>query len=94
NNLLVCESKGLAVGVFEPNGQTAQNPAAESNEASTGNALTVDEIKELSNAGVKADTLIDQIKTTNSKFSAQDIAAAQQAKVDPAVIECMKSYSN
>ena len=94
NNLLVCESTGLAVGASEPNGQTAQNPPTESNEASAGNALTVDEIKVLSSAGVKADTLIGQIKTTNSKFSAQDVAAAQQANVDPTVIECMKSHTN
>ena len=53
--------------------------------------ITVDEIKTLSSAGVKADTLTDQIKSTNSKFSQQDIAAAEQAKVDPAVIECMKA---
>ena len=92
NNLFICERTGLAVRASEPNGQTAQNPPAEPNEASAGNALTVDEIKELSSAGVKADTLIAQIKTTNSRFSAQDIAAAQQAKppVHPDVIKCMK----
>ena len=94
NNLLACESRGLAVRASGPNGQTAQNPPAESNESSAGNALSVDEIKELSSAGVKADALIGQIKTTNSKFSAQDIAVAQQANVDPKVIECMKSHSN
>ncbi len=55
--------------------------------------ITVDEIKQLSSAGVKADTLTEQIKSTNSKFSQQDIAAAQQASVDPAVIACMKENS-
>lgn len=65
-------------------------PAAEPAPASSGNPITVDEIKALSSAGVKADTLTEQIKSTNSKFSQQDIAAAQQARVDPAVIECMK----
>jgi hypothetical protein len=107
NNLLVSERTNLAVEPPQPNGQTAQNPLtnepnegtvqnppAEQNEATTGNPLTVDEIKMLNSAGVKSNTLINEIKTTNSKFSAQDIVAAQQANVDPAVIECMKSYSN
>jgi hypothetical protein len=89
NNLLVFEREGVAAQTPAPNGQPVQNPLAEQSETS-GNALSVDEIKELSSAGVKADTLIDQIKTTNSKFSAQDIAVARQANVDPSVIECMK----
>ena len=92
-NLRVRESKGLVANAPEPNNQTAQ-PTNEPNDATAGNPLTVDEIKELNSAGVKADTLTGQIKTTNSKFSAQDIAAAQQANVDPAVIECMKSHPN
>lgn len=67
-----------------------QNQApAESNEAS-GGQMSVDEIKELSSAGVKADAINDQIKSTNSKFTSQDLAAAQQANLDPAVIACMK----
>jgi TPR repeat protein len=92
NNLFICERTGLAIRASEPNGQTAQNPPAEPNEAPAENALTADEIKELSRAGVKADTLIAQIKTTNSRFSAQDIAIAQQAEppLDPSVIKCMK----
>ncbi len=97
-NLQVCESRGLAAPTPESSSPTVQNPPLESSEASaaaneaSGNAISVDEIKELSSAGVKADTLISQIKTTNSKFSAQDIATAQQANpsIDPAVINCMK----
>jgi hypothetical protein len=69
----------------------AASPANPPPEADPGNELTVDEIKSLSSAGVKADTLIGQIKSSNSKFTPQDIAAAQQANVDPAVIECMKA---
>jgi len=65
-------------------------PAAEAVEPSSENQMTVDEIKELSKAGVKADTLTGQIKSTNSKFTQQDIASAQQAGVDSSVIECMK----
>jgi len=101
-NLLVCESRveaqipppnGQTIqnsATADPNSQTAQNPPAEQNDTTTEDAITVDQIKVLSRAGVKADTLTDQIKQTNSKFSAQDIAAAQQANVDPSVIECMK----
>jgi TPR repeat protein len=91
-SLLACESKGLAVETPGPSGHTTRNPLiTEPTDTMAGNQLTVDEIKELSSAGVKADTLVDQIKTTNSKFSAQDISVAQQANVDPAVIECMKA---
>ena len=65
-------------------------PAAESAQSSSGDQMTVDEIKELSKAGVKADALTSQIKSTNSKFTQQDIASAQQANVDPAVIQSMQ----
>jgi len=68
-------------------------PVTEPAEPSSGAPITVDEIKELSSAGVKPDTLTNQIKSTNSKFSAQDIASAQLAKVDPAVIACMQANS-
>jgi TPR repeat protein len=63
---------------------------AEPVEPSSENQITVDEIKSLNSAGVKADAITGEIKSTNSKFSQQDIAAAQQANVDPAVIDCMK----
>jgi TPR repeat protein len=86
--------QGLPGGTAVASSQSATlRPAAEPAEPSSGAPITVDEIKELSNAGVKPDTLTDQIKQTNSKFSSQDIAAAQLAKVDPAVIECMKENS-
>jgi len=71
----------------------AASPPTEPAEPSSGNPITLDEIKELSSAGVKPDTLTDQIKSTNSKFSSQDIASAQQASVDPAVIKCMQENS-
>lgn len=77
----------------QPLPTAAPSPASESAEASSGSPITVDEIKELSSAGVKADTLTEQIKSTHSKFNSQDIAAAQQARVDPAVIACMKENS-
>ena len=51
--------------------------------------MTVDEIKGLTKAGLKPDDLVAQIKSTNSKYTQQDVAAAQQANVDPAVIQCM-----
>jgi TPR repeat protein len=65
---------------------------AEASDSATQNPpLTVDEIKTLSSSGVKAEAVIAQIKETNSKFSSQDLASAQQAKpaVDPEVIKCM-----
>ena len=54
--------------------------------------LTVDDIKDAASSGVKADKIIAMIKETSSKFSQQDIDAAQQANppVDPDVIKCMK----
>ncbi|MGD0814026.1 MAG: tetratricopeptide repeat protein [Verrucomicrobiota bacterium] len=77
-----------------PAGPGTGKAIAESGDAETQNPpLTVDEIKTLSSSGVKAETLIAQIKETNSKFISQDIAAAQQANpaVDPEVIKCMQN---
>jgi len=51
----------------------------------------VDEIVSLCSAGVKADTVVGEIKSTNSKFSAQEVAKAKQANVDPAIIQCMQA---
>lgn len=54
--------------------------------------LTVEDIKALTAAGVKPDAITKEIDVSQSKFSAQDIAAAQQADppIDPEVIKCMK----
>ena len=49
--------------------------------------LTVDDVKALAGAGVKDDAIIAEIKTSNSKFSQQDITELQQANVSPSVIE-------
>ncbi len=58
--------------------------------------FTVDDIKALTAAGVKPDAITKEIDISQSKFSPQDIAAAQQANppVDPAVIEYMKSHAS
>jgi hypothetical protein len=56
--------------------------------------LTVDDIKALAAAGVKSDAINHEIEISQTKFTAQDIAAAQQANLDSAVIECMKSHSS
>lgn len=55
--------------------------------------ITVDDIKALTAAGVKPDVITKEIDISQSKFSPQDIASAQQANppIDPAVIEYMKS---
>jgi outer membrane lipoprotein SlyB len=56
--------------------------------------ITVDDLKALAAAGVKPDAINHQIEISQTKFTAQDIAAAQQANLDSAVIECMKSHSS
>jgi hypothetical protein len=56
--------------------------------------ITVDDLKALAAAGVKPDAIKHQIEISQTKFTAQDIAAAQQANLDSAVIECMKSHSS
>lgn len=73
----------------QPPGQAAAPPA----EAPT--PLTVDDIKALTSAGVKPEAITKEIDISHSKFSPQDIAAAQQATppVDPNVIEYMKSHA-
>jgi hypothetical protein len=55
--------------------------------------LTVEDIKALTAAGVKADAIKQEIRVSGSTFSAQDVVAAQQANppVDPAVLDYMKS---
>jgi TPR repeat protein len=55
------------------------------------NALSVDEIKVLSSCGSKPEGIIAQIDETHSRYSQQDIAALQEAKVDPAVINHIKN---
>ena len=54
--------------------------------------LNVDDIKALAAAGLKDEVINDEIQKSNSRFSPQDIAAAQQANppVGQNVIECMK----
>jgi len=54
--------------------------------------ITVDDIKALTGAGVKKEAIAKEIDMSQSKYSQQDIEAAQQANVDPVVIECMKSH--
>lgn len=56
--------------------------------------ITVDDVKALTSAGVRPDAIKQEIEVSKASFSAGDIAAAQQANVDPTVIECMKSHSS
>jgi hypothetical protein len=56
--------------------------------------ITVDDIKALTSAGVKTDAIKQEIEVSKATFSSQDIAAAEQANVDPSVIECMRSHSS
>jgi len=73
----------------------APTPApAASSQNLTYTPITVDDIKALAAAGVKTDAINHEIEISQTKFTAQDIATAQQANVDPAVIECMKSHAS
>jgi outer membrane lipoprotein SlyB len=54
-------------------------------------ALTVEDIKALSGAGVKDDVVIAEIKRSNSRFGQQDVAALQEAGVSPAVVDYIKA---
>jgi outer membrane lipoprotein SlyB len=56
--------------------------------------ITVADVKALTSAGVKPDAIKQEIEVSKATFSAGDIAVAQQANVDPAVIECMKTHSS
>jgi hypothetical protein len=71
-------------------------PTATATSAPQMQPFTVDDIKALTAAGVKPDAINKEIEISQSKFSPQDIAAAQQANppIDPAVIACMQSHSS
>ena len=56
--------------------------------------LTVADIKALVGAGVKDEVVITEIKTSNSKFTPQDIAELQQAGVSAKVIDFIKTGSS
>ena len=72
-----------------PPGQPAPPPA----QAPT--PLTLNDIKALTSAGVKPEAINKEIDISQSRFTAADIQAAQQANppVDPAVVDYMKSHS-
>jgi outer membrane lipoprotein SlyB len=73
--------------------QPGQTSPSETTEAPT--PLTVDDIKALSAAGVKKDVIIQEIGDSKAVYSPTDIVAAQEAspRVDPSVIEFMKSHA-
>jgi len=52
--------------------------------------ITVDDIKAMASAGVITSVIKHEIEFSKATFKPQDIAAAQQAKVDPVLIDCMK----
>lgn len=58
--------------------------------------LTLNDIKALTAAGVKPDVIKKEIDMSQSKFTSQDIASAQQANppIDASVIDDMKSHSS
>ncbi len=70
----------------------AQPPQAQAPQAQTFIPLTVEDIKALAAAGVKKEAITREIEISQSKYSPQDLAEAQKASVDAAVIECMKNH--
>jgi tetratricopeptide (TPR) repeat protein len=70
-------------GAVEPTSAASEPPAQ--------TAIGVDELKELTSTGVKPQSMIEEIKATNSKYSPQEIAILQQANLDPAVIDYIKT---
>ncbi len=77
----------------QPQPPTSQTASAQTPPQTAGTIpLTVDDIKALTAAGVKKEAITQELKISKSKFSPQDIAAAQQATppVDPEVIAYMK----
>jgi hypothetical protein len=77
--------------VQTPPGQTTPPQIAE---ALT--PLSVDDIKALTAAGVNTNAIIHEIDISQSKYSPQDIAAAQQANppIEPTVIAYMQNHSS
>ena len=78
----------------QPQAAPSQTPPAQTPPAATGTIpLTVDDIKALTAAGVKKEAITQELKISQSRFSPQDIAAAQQANppVDPDVLAYMKN---
>jgi hypothetical protein len=57
-------------------------------------ALTSEDIQALAGAGVKDDVIITEIKTSNSRFSPQDVTHLQEAGVSPAVIDFIKNNAS
>lgn len=81
-----------------PAPQPASSPSASSSSTEQPGMvpLTLNDVKALTAAGVKPDVIKKEIDMSQSKFTSQDIAAAQQATppIDASVIEDMKSHSS
>jgi hypothetical protein len=68
----------------------ASSPTPASSQEPPDPPLTVDDIKTLTETGIKPEVIVDELNHTQSHFTPQDIAAAQQANVDPTVIQRMQ----
>jgi hypothetical protein len=68
------------------------NSAAPADDAPT--PLSTTDVKNMASAGIKEDVICDEITQSKATYTAQDIAAAQQASpaLDPNVIACMKQH--
>ena len=74
--------------------QSSPQSPAPTQTTETPTPLTVDDIKALSAAGVKVDVIKEEIGESKAVYSPADIDAAQQAHVNEAVIDCMKSHAS
>lgn len=94
NNDAVAQQQQAASQAPQPD--PSGTPASSSTEQSGMVPLTLNDIKALTAAGVKPDVINKEIDTSQSKFTSQDIADAQQANppIDASVIADMKSHSS
>lgn len=79
-----------------PQPASSGSPSSSSPEQSGMVPLSLNDIKALTAAGVKPDVIKKEIDESQSKFTSQDIATAQQANppIDASVIDEMKSHSS
>jgi hypothetical protein len=57
--------------------------------------LSINDVEQLTAAGVKSDTIIQEMQTSQATYSALDINKAQQAgsAIDPAVVSYMQNHA-
>ncbi|MGA2248512.1 MAG: hypothetical protein ABSH48_26400, partial [Verrucomicrobiota bacterium] len=76
--------------VIQHNDQIRQQQSSD-----TPTPLSVNDIEQLTAAGVKSDTIIQEMQTSQATYSAMDVNKALRASsaIDPAVISYMQSHA-